>query len=333
MSKHLFLTSALSLATLLPAVPAFAEQMPVTWLGTEISSAARLQPAGGKAECQPENFDPAVAGFHKDTLPDGEPSSSYLVDNDPDYSRFMIDGWNKEGDHKIVLPEPYELKDYEFGCLSESSHVLEIKKDGKRQALYQHVDAFFVDTGTLTMFMLNSRRLPDGKYAGFRGFVDIPSGRTTPIPRLACLRGESRFDGGKFISYGAATDIRGAKGPTEICVWDRLGNLQARLSARLFWHGCANSGGDCSLYDAVRMLPGDPGVLAIYSAFGKKDCRLVLVNLAEALTRFAEPGQAAGAAGPAGCAGKLPAGIGKIRWDGAKAEDGIAAPDVSGRSR
>lgn len=260
------------------------DSIPVKSIGTAVPKSAWQQPNGEKADCQPENFDPGIAKFHKEVKMNMAPTTYYEIDAGGEDSMFNINGWLHEGESKVLLPKPYELIIYTFGCLSTESHVLEIKKNGRRFALYQHVKSFSASPKTLTLFLENSRRLPNGHYEGFRGLIDIPSKRKTALPKLPCIEKGAQFDGHWLISRNPLKDGNGPDVDTDICVWNTSGRLQARLQTKMCWGDCGAN--NCSLLDCIRMLPNDPGILSINSAFGSaahKDCRMALINLTKPL--------------------------------------------------
>ena len=66
------------------------------------------------------------------------PSESYEIEGF-EGGHMMINGWYEEGESEVVLPPPFEVTVYKFGCASSLSYVLDLSKNGSRQALYAHV--------------------------------------------------------------------------------------------------------------------------------------------------------------------------------------------------
>lgn len=260
-------------------------QMPVQTLDT--SPRAEHDWLGETSECQPKNFIPGTTRYRKHNNKRWPKGYVYeLEDNDGN----AISGVAFKK-YKVPLPAPYTLTVYKFGCMSQDDNVLEVKKGGRPFALYQHVDDFVVkESSSATIFLSNSRRLPDGRYEGFCGLVDVPSKRETPFPRLPCLDGQNRVRtslGRDFVAYASTSSNVSA---TEICVWDWSGRLQVRLQAPLLWGDCgANS---CSLLDKIGILPKEPGTLFIHSAFGatsRQQCQIALINLATSEMKLLGP--------------------------------------------
>lgn len=84
-------------------------------------------------DCQPEFFDPLKNWYRKVEISGLVNRNSfspdvYEVQGEGEATTMEVDSWGKQGDAKTMLPEPYSLTKYMFGCASESSSVLSSRK-------------------------------------------------------------------------------------------------------------------------------------------------------------------------------------------------------------
>ncbi len=253
---------------------------PVERLDVKVSTASPVRP-GAKGECQPEDFIPGKTKYKKVRI-NGWPPELYKVDGSGESENMNIDGWGKEGEAKVRLPEAFDLTVYQFGCASSTSYVLDLKKAGRRHALYQHVVDYRVDPKRLTLYLNNSRRMPDGRYEGFLGLVDIPTKKKTRFAHVPCLAGGS-FAGPWYVSNsGQPAELPAdRRAPTTVCAWGLDGGFQGAFRAPLSWSLCGNA---YCLNDAVGPLPKEPDTFYFYSAAaaGDRECRLYLRSLKDA---------------------------------------------------
>lgn len=224
------------------------------------------KPASGRYN-QPHDFIPGETKFEGD-----------------DCLFMSEDSWSATGDAVVRLPAPYELRSFMFKC-NDTDAVVEIRKAGRRHALYQYVEGFSAAPDGRTLFLSNQRALDGGRFETFVGLVDIPTKKKTPLPRLACLPrfetsalDKARFEGGRLLTIEDKNEQDGRPSErTELCVWAADGRLLARLEGLLRWRALAAM----VLDDRVGLLPSAPDVLYAYSSLGGKECRLWLQHLQE----------------------------------------------------
>lgn len=253
-----------------PPKPPWAELAPVT----SPPAASAPKPAE-PAPCQPENFIPGETPYQPITS-DGTPSQLYQLASG---ERMNIHGGSAENERVVTLPAPYALTSYEFGCASSTSSVLDLSRDGKRHALYQHVHSFTWYPPKQLFFFHQSER-KNGQYQGFIGLVDLKTKKKTPLPALDCVsNGHASFTNDRLVTYGEA---RAAKnGKTSVCVWSLEGKLQGRVFADLDWMAAS----DEVLLDALGVLPRQADTLyAIHYARLEEPstCELRLQSLTRA---------------------------------------------------
>jgi hypothetical protein len=221
---------------------------------------ARMPPAKPNpmepAPCQPANFIP------------GETSTKRL----PGGAQMSVQPVKK-------LSGGYELTRYEFSCENEnlSTHVLDVSRNGKRHALYQHVLGFSAHPTKPLLYLFQSE-LKGKRHQEFTGLVNLDGKKKVALPPLPCVFGShATFSGDRLITYSEPQ----AQSPyrTDVCVWSLDGKLKARLSAELDWHGADRY----VLLDAVGLLPRQPGVFyAIQYSREEGRCEIRLQSLEHA---------------------------------------------------
>jgi hypothetical protein len=201
--------------------------------------ATKPQPSE-RAPCQPENFIPGETGYKKDAKGKG----SYKVEEGVELA---IHGPTK-------LPGGYELTQYEFSCASASSSVLDITKNGKRHALYQHVYAHDAHPAKPILYFAQAER-KQGRYQNFTGLVYLEGKRKIALPAIGCTHGDhASLKGDRLLTYGAAYGAKNNR--TDVCVWSLDGKLQSRLHADISWMAAA----DYALTGSLGLLPNQPEV-------------------------------------------------------------------------
>ncbi len=257
--KRLTETSpALLLGVLLLATSATAaEPQPAPWAElvptSAKASAAASKPRSAAGGCQPDNFIP------------GETPLGKLVEKGTESSRYAFgDGVELEvtDGRKSAQKGKLAQVTYAFSCASSEDYVLDVYRDGKRHALYQHVwGQRQHPTKPLAYFAQTERK--QGKYTDFTGLLQLDTKRKVALPALGCIRGtQGFFSGERLITYGEAYKGKGNK--TDVCVWSLDGKLQFRLLADLYFSAAS----DYVLTDEIGLLPGQPDVFySIHKAF------------------------------------------------------------------
>lgn len=231
------------------------------------------------SDCQPELFDPAASKYTK-IKQNGAPSEMYEVEGTKEH--FMIDGWYKEGEDKIILPDPYSLTQYGFGCASTFSSVLELKNNNVRQALYTHVPdfKFSFSEDKKFLYMINEVKNSMGTWDTKIRIIDIVNDKAVDLPSMECI-GKDEWAGEKLITFSDLDYIHWKieeKMPnagfdehmkfeeeykTKFCIWDKKGQLEKQLEGDFSWMAPGNS----SELDAqVGLLPSDQNIFYAYAS-------------------------------------------------------------------
>lgn len=231
-----------------------------------------------RPSCQPELFDPNMK--RSGSLHDGWTT---VVENGESYE-YVKNGSARPNDRPVVLKKPYQLDYYLFGCASDEDAVIEIKKSGKRQSLFTHVES---DPGALSrdkrfLFLANRTMGPDRKWHSKRRIVDIHRDRAADLPAdMDCVSSRGFWNGNVLITH-SDQDVfpRPADPATKVCLWDDQARLLFQLDADFTW-GVVGNG--MVLWSAFGLLPEDDRLLYVIqpgNALRKeKGCHLFLQKL------------------------------------------------------
>lgn len=219
-------------------------------------------------DCQPELFDPQTAKFTKGK--EEGPFSEYYV-TEPGGEHFMIDGWRKEGESKINLPDPYKVTMYEFGCASTFSFVLDITKNKERLFLFTHIDSFSFSTDKKKLFLINRVKTNNG-WISKRRFIDLETKKEINLPSFDCP-GTGFWENNYFLSYEYPEDGKYQE-PIKVCVWDKSGKISQQFSLVLDW----TVGAGYYLNSQFGFLPNEKNVFYSTTIFYGK-CLLALQDI------------------------------------------------------
>lgn len=251
-------TSSLLLGVLLLATSATAaEPKPTPWAElvpvSAKAPAATAKPRSKAGDCQPDNFIPGETPMGK-LVEKGTESSRYEFGDGVELQ--VTDGRKKAQKGKLAYVT------YAFSCASSEDYVLDVYRNGKRHALYQHVSGQRQHPKKPITYWVQTER-KQGKYTDFTGLLHVESKRKVALPALECVRGtQATFAGERLITYGEAFKGKGNK--TDVCVWSLDGKLQARLLADLYFSAAS----DFVLTDEIGLLPRQPDVFySIHKAF------------------------------------------------------------------
>lgn len=235
---------------------------------------------GGPAPCQPEFFDPKVNKFIK-IKQNGTPSELYKIQgfqDDIDVGVMMIDGWYKEGENKIVLPAPFSVTIYNFGCASSFSSVIDLTKSGNRHALYTHVLHYAFSKDGKKLFLVNNIN-NQGTWSLHKRIIDIESRETSDIPNIKCVSELDGFwQGDRLLTYTEDRDKPDYQ--TDICVWDTSAKLISRIGATTAWGAASRD----FLAEKIGLLQTDPDVFYAYTSKNENTCSLFLANIVNKAT-------------------------------------------------
>lgn len=250
--------SSLLLGVLLLATSAMAaEPKPAPWAElvpvSAKAPAATSKPRSEAGGCQPDNFIPGETPLGK-LVEKGAERSRYEFGDGVDLE--VTDGRKKAQKGKLAYVT------YAFTCASSTDYVLDVYRDGKRHALYQHVWGQRQHPTKPIAFWSQTER-KQGKYTDFNGLLHLDTKRKVALPALGCVGGtQGFFSGERLITYGEAYKGKGNK--TDVCVWSLEGKLQSRLLADLSFSAAS----DYVLADEIGLLPSQPDVFySLHKAF------------------------------------------------------------------
>lgn len=228
-------------------------------------------------DCQPEFFDPKTAKYHKEKN-EGFHSGYYVLDNQVGSEVFMIDGREKEGEAKVILPPPYEVITYRFSCASTSSFVLDISKENKRLFLFTHVSDFKFSPTEKLLFINDMTKDTSGGWEKRSRIIDLETNGKIELPNVDCTSESGFWDKENLITYGGAEDCPEV---SKICLWGKDGRLLKRLKARLDQF----AGGVCYTTSELGLLPKNSSIFYA-TVHGDSEnsfsgCRLVLQDINE----------------------------------------------------
>lgn len=226
------------------------------------------------APCKPEHFDPAVDTYYL-FKQSGTPSELYKIkgfQEDIDSGVMMIDGWMKEGDEKISLPSPYDVTVYNFGCASSFSHVLDLKKNGKRLALYDNVFYFSFSNDKKYLYLINTE-FEQGKWQEHKRIIDIAANTQKDVQNIACSMSDSGvWSEQKLITY-AQSDYD-PKFNTIACVWNTDAKLQSLLGLNAQWLATSTS----YLSEPMGVLVSEPLVFYAVTSNQTNQCSMYMID-------------------------------------------------------
>lgn len=253
---------------------------PVKVYGLQIDNSV-VEVKGSPAPCQPEFFDPKVNKFVK-VKQSGTPSELYKIQgfqDDIDSGVMMIDGWYKEGEDKVVLPSPFNVTIYNFGCASSFSSVIDLTKNGNRQALYTHVLHYSFSKDGKRLFLVNNIN-NQGTWVLHKRIIDIETKETSEIPNIKCVSELDGFwQGDRLITY--TEDREEAEYQTDICVWDKSAKLISKIGATTAWGAASRD----FLAEKIGILPTEPDIFYAYTSKDENTCSLFLANIVNNTTK------------------------------------------------
>ena len=226
----------------------------------------------GGLGCQPDFFDPQTTKY--EYLQQTEETGSYW---NKDIYQVRGNGYNYKFSINTISASPFTITDYEFGCSSSSDHVLDIRKDNKRIALYTHVDTFYLSGDKNLLFVDNYLKNQKGAYDHKRRIISIDGTKKTDIPSFDCVSSGARWSNNTLVTYSTEPDRqKGEK--TKICVWDQNGSLKNRLQAELTWYGASRN----YLWAEIGLLSSDLNIFYAYdmdTANSPHQCSIFLQDL------------------------------------------------------
>src|SRR3989344_1203405 len=258
-----------------PTTAAQPSIFPVKVFDSSIDSNNTILEKGDQAPCQPEFFDPKVNKFYK-VKQNGTPSELYKIQgfqDNIDGGVMMIDGWYKEGESKIILPSSFNVTVYNFGCASSFSSVLDLSKNGVRQALYTHVLHYSFSKDGKQLFLANNVN-NQGNWTLHKRIINIETKEINEIPNIECV---SQLDGfwqdDRLLTY--TENVEKSDYQTDICIWDKSAKLISRLGATTAWGAASRD----FLAEKIGLLPTEPNIFYAYTSKDDNTCSLFLVDV------------------------------------------------------
>ena len=234
-----------------------------------------IKPVGGHpAPCQPNFFDPKINKFYK-VKQNGIPSELYKIKGfDEGFGGvMMINGWYKEGENKINLPSPFKVTIYQFGCASSFSFVIDLSKNNIRQALYTHVLHYSFSEDGKYLFLINNIN-NQNTWTLHKRIINLETKESNEIPNIKCV---SELDGfwqaDRLLTYAERKE-RPDYG-TDICIWDKSGNLISRIDATTAWGAASRD----FLAEKIGLLPNNPNIFYTYTSKNDNTCSLFLADI------------------------------------------------------
>jgi len=188
------------------------------------------------APCQPTLFDPKTTKFTKENEVSNQGKDLYQVlpklENGGNYT-FGINGFSETNELKIAN---FEATNYEFGCASSFSSVLEIKQNSNREYLFtqikNHISQSSISQDQKSLFLVNWKQ--NGKnWELLKRIINLETGKEFLLPNLDCIENLGSWNGQKLITYGRSEDT-GIQN-TKVCAWDNSGKLLQNMSIPLYW--------------------------------------------------------------------------------------------------
>jgi hypothetical protein len=210
--------------------------------------------------CQPDEFDPKTVKYEKVVNQSLSPSEFYEITNpkDPDKTSFQIDGWNKEGEDKLSLPDNFDSTQYKFGCASQFDSVLVFRKGGQVFRTFTNIITN-VSQKTISedkrFLVLENYELDGANYIFKTRIYDIINDKLIDIPQIDCILSLNVFWSGNLLI--STEEISQAK---KICIWDQQGQLKTQLDYPL-----ATSSASKVVVDANLSVIGD--YVSIYNHY------------------------------------------------------------------
>jgi len=327
-------SAAVSGLIFLASSVASGEEWPILFTTIPITSAdyKGVERAAPLFDCQPELFDPMKSWYRK-VEPEGltgitsTSADMYEVKGEDESVSMSIDSWDKQEDAKTILPEPYTLTKYNFGCASEFSQVFEFKKDGRRYALYTHISQASFSPDLRRFVLFNYVKSPKGSWQETRRIIDIETKKFSPLPVINETAFLADMTNDKIVTYGLPISS-----PTEsdthrriVGIWDVEGRLIRALSAPIQITDANAESSD----DGIGLLPSEPTTFYHLTRTGENVCTLRLQDIqrpeGRRSIRLAVPGSASD-----------PAAVGmrvQIDLDGLKLRGGAMRYRVSAHGR
>ena len=122
----------------------------------------------------------------------------------------------------------------QIGDPNNFQYFVAVTNSGKLMKGYDTVEAYAVDPIGGHIALVHARPDAGGKRVWAQEIIDVPSGATSPLPRMSCLRDLSFVDGGaRLFAQGWEYDAPEAP-HAHICLFDTVGKLMVNVEAGLY---------------------------------------------------------------------------------------------------
>jgi hypothetical protein len=265
-------------------VTASADDWPIAFTSIQVTPASYqgIDQGPPTFDCQPEFFDP-MKNWYRNVEDPGlvgitsQSADMYEIKGEGEAIRMTIDSWNKQGDDKTVLPQPYSLTKYMFGCASEASQVFEFKKNGRRYALYTHISEARFSPDLRNVVLFNYVKTAKGSWQALDRVIEIATKKYSVLPRVPETRYLADVTNDKLVTYGPPIRLEGDKDSRRriVAIWGHDGKLIRALSAPIQTTAANAESSD----DGIGLLPGDPTVFYHLTRTSNDVCTLRLQDI------------------------------------------------------
>jgi hypothetical protein len=166
----------------------------------------------------------------------------------------------------------YALTEYRFICNPNIvSHVLELRKNGKRHALYTHVVGYALSADQKYLYLDNYLPRKNGQWQHMHRIITLATKKSVSIPHSYCTLSRATWSQGKLITH--ASTAWGSH--QEFCIWEPNGSLSALLRGNL-----VQSANDEAVLAPHGLLPKEQDTFyAVHTNFETRSCTLILQQL------------------------------------------------------
>jgi hypothetical protein len=207
-------------------------------------------------DCQPRLFNPA---------------GKLTPNTDGTYKVPGLDGaWMEV--KTITMKKPYSMKEYQFACNPNIfSSALEIKRDGKRFALYTHVVRSALSPDQRYLYLDNYIEQTNGQWKRRHRIIDLISKTVVSLPHAQCTLSHAAWSQGRLITHSST--VWGDE--QTYCVWSAQGKVLSMLRGNLL-----QSANDERVIAPYGLLPKEPDTFwAIHTNWETERCTLILQQL------------------------------------------------------
>ncbi len=172
----------------------------------------------------------------------------------------------------IQLNAPFSTRVYDLSTASTFLGNLEILEDGETKTMYTQVfsplyqPAVSFDRTTIFLARYQQHEGLETEYL----VVNPETGDAHVLAAQPCLNEQGYWQGNTLITYSNASPDEAGVLPTDICFWNKTGELLGTYTKDLFWSAAASAP---YLSDAIGIVPNAPQPQAwVYTEFEPGRC-------------------------------------------------------------